>query len=83
MAGLNANGSPVGLPIPNDIVNVALDFHDGYRAADFYVGARYYWGRYWCDRIAFFLGGQFGLVHRQDVDFDLPLHLLYVLQVPH
>lgn len=62
-----------GIAIPNDIVNISFDFHHGYRAVDFYVGARYYWGRYWCDRIAFFLGGQFGLVHRQDVDFDFTI----------
>ncbi|CAN5184993.1 hypothetical protein BH09DEP1_BH09DEP1_3040 [soil metagenome] len=68
--GVDENGNIIGITIPNDRVTVLLNFHDGYRATDFYVGARYYWGRYWCDRIAFFLGGQFGLVHRQAVDFD-------------
>ncbi len=56
--------------VPNDIVNVSLTFLDGYRVTDFYVGARYYWGRCWCDRFAGFIGGKFGLVHHQEVDFN-------------
>lgn len=68
--GLDENRLPLGVLIPNDRVIIALDFRDGYRAVDFYVGARYYWGRCWCDRLAWFLGGKFGLVHRQAVDFD-------------
>lgn len=68
--GSDANGQPIGLPIPNDNVIVSLNFLDGYRAVDFYVGARYYWGRCWCDRLAWFLGGKFGLVHRQAVEFN-------------
>lgn len=59
--------------IPNDVVSIVIDFQDGYRAVDFYVGARYYWGRCWCDRLAWFLGGKFGLVHRQAVDFDFTI----------
>lgn len=62
-----------GIAIPNDRVNILFNFHDGYRAADFYVGARYYWGRCFCDRLAWFLGGQFGFVHRQAVDFDFTI----------
>lgn len=71
--GLDQNGNPKGVAIPNDKVVIALNFHEGYRAADFYVGARYYWGRWWCDRLAGFLGGQFGFVHRQNVDFDFAI----------
>lgn len=68
--GLDENGMPIGVAITGDRVIIGLNFRDGYRAADFYVGARYYWGRCWCDRLAWFLGGKFGLVHRQAVDFD-------------
>lgn len=59
--------------IPNDTLTVTFLFDDGYRAVDAYAGARYYWGRCWCDKLAWFLGGKFGLVHRQEVDFDFSL----------
>lgn len=60
----------VGIEIPNDTVTVLLNLRNKYQAFDAYVGARYYWGRWWCDRIAFFLGGKFGLVHHKSVCFD-------------
>ncbi len=50
--------------------NVSFVFQNSYRVIDAYVGARYYWGRCWCDRVAFFLGGKFGLVHHQPVNFQ-------------
>lgn len=59
-----------GVTIPNDVVNITWNIRDRYRAFDAFIGARYYWGRWWCDRIAFFLGGQFGLVHRKNINFD-------------
>lgn len=64
------------IAIPNDVVSVNFIFDDGYRAVDAYVGARYYWGRCWCDRLAWFLGGKFGLVHRQEVDFNFTISSL-------
>lgn len=60
-------------PIPNENVTVAFTFSDDYRAFDAYVGGRMYWGRYWCDRVALFLGAQFGLVHHNSVCFDFTI----------
>lgn len=57
------------ITIPNDVVSIGLTLNNNYRAFDAYIGARYYWGRYWCDRLAFFLGGQFGLVHHKSICF--------------
>jgi|GEM_PF-1365212 hypothetical protein len=54
----------------NQTLNATLTLNNSYRAFDAFVGARYYWGRCWCDRIAFFVGGQFGLVHRKEIDFS-------------
>jgi hypothetical protein len=51
-------------------LNVTWTLNNRYRAFDAFIGARYYWGRCWCDRIAFFVGGQFGLVHRKGIDFS-------------
>lgn len=55
-------------PVVNFGINVALVFDNHYRAIDFYAGARYYWGRCWCDRVAFFFGGKFGFVHHKRVN---------------
>ena len=57
------------IAIPNDVVTVAFQFGNKYRAIDAYVGARMYWGRYWCDRVALFLGAKFGLVHHKSINF--------------
>lgn len=56
--------------IPNDLVNIAFTFGNKYRAIDAYVGARMYWGRYWCDRAALFVGAKFGFVHHKSIDFS-------------
>ena len=40
---------------------------DKYKLYEAYVGARYYWGRWWCDRVAFFLGGKIGFIHHKGV----------------
>lgn len=58
------------IAIPNDTINVALNLTNKFRAIDAYVGARAYWGRYWCDRVAFFLGAKFGIVHHKSMDFN-------------
>lgn len=42
-----------------------------YKLIDAYVGGRYYWDRYWCERVSFFLGGKIGLVHHCRNTFDL------------
>jgi hypothetical protein len=57
-------------PDPNDTVNIALTLKNHYRIFDAYVGARYYWGRYCCEQVAFFLGAKFGLVHHKPVCFQ-------------
>lgn len=54
----------------NDVENITLTLSNNYRVFDAYVGGRYYWGRYWCDRFALFLGGKFGLVHHNAVCFN-------------
>ena len=56
--------------IPNDTVNIRLTFANHYRAFDAYIGARYYWGRCWCEQVAFFLGAKFGLVSYKPVCFQ-------------
>jgi hypothetical protein len=61
------------ITIPNDVVNVAFQFGNKYRAIDAYVGARMYWGRYWCDRAALFIGGKFGFVHHKSVNFTFQI----------
>lgn len=61
-----------GIIIPNDVVTVVLTFADNYRAYDAFVGGRFYWGRYWCDRIAGFLGAKYGLVHHKRVCLVAP-----------
>ena len=58
------------IAIVNDVVNVTFRFDSNYRVFDAYVGGRLYWGRYWCDRIALFLGAKFGLVHHKSICFD-------------
>lgn len=60
-----------GVAIPNDTVTVTLALNNNYKAFDAFIGARAYWGRYWCDRFALFLGGQFGLVHHKANCFSL------------
>ena len=55
---------------PNETVNVILNLQDHYRVFDAYIGGRYYWGRCWCDQVAFFLGAKFGLVHHKPVCFQ-------------
>lgn len=39
-----------------------------YKLIDAYVGARYYTDR-WCDKVAFFIGAQIGLIHHRSIDF--------------
>lgn len=57
--------------IPNDVLNVTF-VTKKYRAYDAYVGARYYWSWdwCWCNPVDVFLGGKFGLIHRQKVTFS-------------
>ncbi len=40
---------------------------DKYKLYEGYVGARYYWGRWWCDRIAFFVGAKLGFIHHKQI----------------
>lgn len=42
-----------------------------YKVFDAYIGARYYTNRCWCDRVAFFIGGQVGLAHHTGSRADL------------
>lgn len=42
-----------------------------YKVFDAYFGARYYTCRYWCERIAFFIGAQIGLAHHKGSRGDL------------
>lgn len=64
-----------GVNLPNEPdLNVTLVTNNKYKVFDAYIGARYYWGRCWCDRFAFFLGGQFGLVRRKAVNFSLNIN---------
>ena len=67
------------------ILNVAgpitrFAFHK-YKLFDAYVGARYYWDR-WCDRVAFFLGGQVGLTSHRSTKADITLNGSPVVLVP-
>lgn len=62
--------------IPNGPVDVILEVNNNYKAFGAYIGARAYWGRYWCDRFAIFLGGQFGLVHHKANCFSLTVNSL-------
>ena len=39
-----------------------------YKLYDAYFGARYYFDRWFCNRVSFFLGGKIGLVHHKSVD---------------
>jgi hypothetical protein len=61
-----------GITIPNDVVTVVFTFDHNYRVFDAYVGGRFYWGRYWCDRIAIFFGAKFGLVHHRTISLVNP-----------
>jgi hypothetical protein len=61
-----------GVTIPNDIVTVVLTFDHNYSVFDAYAGGRFYWGRYWCDRIAIFFGAKFGLVHHRRISLVSP-----------
>lgn len=54
-----------GILVPS--TNLFLDLSK-YKLVDAYVGVRYYSNR-WCDRTAFFIGGQIGLIHHKSVDF--------------
>jgi len=38
-----------------------------------YIGARHYFDRVWCDRLSFFLGGKMGILHRDQVCYNLNL----------
>ena len=67
-AAKNRNFSTT-VTVPNDTVNISFEFQNNYRIIDAYVGARYYWGRCWCDQVAFFVGAKFGLVHHKPVCF--------------
>lgn len=61
-----------GIVLPNEpLSDVTLRMDKNYKVFDAYIGARYYWGRCWCDRIAVFLGGKFGLLYRDAVNFSL------------
>lgn len=58
---------------PNTPVNINFQFSKHYRAIDAYVGARYYWGRYWCNNMAVFLGAKFGVVHHKPICFNFSI----------
>lgn len=58
----------VGLAVTDDLyLNLSK-----YKLIDAYVGARYYTNR-WCNKVAFFIGGQIGLVHHRAIDFNSSL----------
>ena len=61
-----------GIIIPNDVVTVSFTFADNYRVYDAYIGGRFYWGRYWCDRLAVFFGAKYGLVHHKAICLSSP-----------
>lgn len=46
---------------------------DNYSAIGGYAGMRHYFGRYWCDRLAVFVGAKVGILHRKEVDTNLRL----------
>lgn len=41
--------------------------YSNYQAYGGYIGTRYYWNRVWCDRVSFFGGFKFGMLHRKQV----------------
>lgn len=58
----------VGLVVADDLyLNLSR-----YKVIDAYIGARYYTNR-WCNKVAFFIGGQIGLVHHRAIDFNSSL----------
>lgn len=70
----NRTFEATGLTFPNGPANVVLVLNNKYKAFDAFIGARAYWGRFWCDRFALFLGGQFGLVHHKANCFSLTVN---------
>ena len=46
-----------------------------YKFYDFYVGARHYFDMCWCNS-TFFIGGQVGVVHHKEVDFNFTVSSL-------
>lgn len=48
---------------------ICLDFNK-YKAFDFYMGARYYSNRYWCNRLSWFIGGKIGFARHKAVQLD-------------
>ena len=55
--------------IPLDVVNISLLINNKFKAIDAYVGARLY-SPIWCDQVALFVGGKFGIVHHKSVHFN-------------
>ena len=47
---------------------LTLNTDSKYKLYDAYFGARYYFNRWFCNRVSFFLGGKIGLVHHKSVD---------------
>ena len=73
-----ANATFPILNVPNQTLVFA--FHK-YKLFDAYAGARYYWDR-WCDRVAFFLGGQVGLTAHRHTKADITLNGTPVILLP-